>query len=141
MEPGIGGKRRWSSVRAAGDVASTRKAAEPRYWLFFNAYGEIGYCSDSLAHLLGQDVADLQGQGVTAILLELPVSRDTPGANIGVLMMNFVGRRMPLELGCDGGFRRPVHATFRSIHLGSGPAFIVEIELGGKGDGSRAGRR
>lgn len=105
------------------------KAARTKsdFWLFFNAYGEISYCSNALADLLGRNAADLKGLAVTSILQRLPLTRETPGGNIGMMTMNYVGRRSPLELRLGKDRWLPVYASVSSQQLSKGPAFIVEL--------------
>ena len=109
--------------------------AEPQFWLFFNGCGEIGYCNNSLAKLIGRRAADLKGLAVTSILQQLPLKRATLGGNIG-MMPNYMGRRCPLDLVLDDGRSLPMFGLVRSVRLGTGSAFIVQLQPRG-----RSGRR
>jgi hypothetical protein len=121
----------------AGDGSRARAArAEPHFWLFFNGFGEIGYCNNSLAELIGRRAADLKGLAVTSILQRLPLTQATrPSGNIG-MMANYMGRRHPLDLVLDDGRSLPMFGLVRSVRLGTGPAFIVQLKPRG-----RPGRR
>ena len=117
-----------------GDARSPRAAAasiDPRtqsqYWLTFDPCGDIGRCSEQLAEMLGRSASELEGLAVTSILERLPLRRETPGANIGTLMMSYVGGRWPLELMLGERWWLPVEALVRSLHVGDGPVFIVEL--------------
>ena len=121
---------------AAGDGSRAHAArAEPQFWLFFNGCGEIGYCNNSLAKLIGRGAAGLKGLAVTSILQQLPLKQEIPGGNIA-MMPNYMGRRCPLDLVLDDGRSLPVSGWVRSVRLGTGPAFIVELKPRG-----RSGRR
>ena len=99
------------------------------------ACGEIGYCNNSLAKLIGRKAADLKGLAVTSILQQLPLKQATPDGNVG-MMPNYMGRRFPLDLVLDDGRSLPMFGLVRSIRLGTGPAFIVQLKPRG-----RPGRR
>ena len=120
----------------AGDGPRAHAArAEPHFWLFFNRCGEIGYCNNSLAKLIGRKAGDLKGLAVTSILQQLPLKQATPDGNVG-MMPNYTGRRFPLDLFLDDGRSLPMFGLVRSIRLGTGPAFIVQLKPRG-----RPGRR
>ncbi len=110
-------------------TSSPAARPETKFWLLFNAYGEIGYCSDPLAALLGRNAAEVKGRCVTSILSKMPLNRKTPGSNMGALMMSYVGQAWPLELLVGDGRRLPVHASVHMVRVGGGPAFIVELGL------------
>ena len=110
--------------------------AEPRFWLFFNAIGEIGYCNNSLAKLIGRKAADLKGLAVTSILEQLPLRQGAPGGNIGMSTTS-MGRRCPLDLVLDDGRSLPMFGLVRSVRLGTGPAFIVQLTPRGRRDRRR----
>ncbi len=141
MSTGAAGRRREPPALrrhpAAADEAKFRAPLGPEpsatpalasgFWLFFNAYAEIGYCSDLLAALIGRTSAGLRGQAVTSILQQLPLRRDTPGGNIGLMTMNYLDRRWPLELRVGDRRWLPVYGWIRALQLGTGPAFVVEL--------------
>ncbi len=58
---------------------------------------------------------------------QLPLTRETPGAGIGATMMSCVRGSWPLELMPGERWWLPVEAQVRSLRLGNGPAFIIEL--------------
>jgi hypothetical protein len=116
-----------NSPPTAGGSRARAARAEPQFWLFFNGCGEIGYCNNPLAKLIGRRAADLKGLAVTSILQQLPLKQATPGGNIG-MMPNYMGRRCPLDLVLDDGRSLPMFGLVRSVRLGTGPAFIVQLK-------------
>jgi len=105
--------------------------SERQFWLFFNARGEIGYCSEPLAQLLGRDAADVRGATVTSILPDLPVNAKTPGHNVATMTMNYVKRCHPLRLKLNDVQWLPVEAAIHSVHLGTGAVFVAELRWAG----------
>jgi hypothetical protein len=99
----------------------------PEFWLYFNAQGEIDYCSPLLAQLLGRGLAEIKGISITSLLPALPVNGKTPGYNVAALTMDYVNRSHSLELQLPGEGSLPVEALISSTYLGSRPVFIVEL--------------
>ena len=135
------GEAKWTrtqpGIRRRPGMARERIAAraEPHFWLFFNGFGEIGYCNNSLAKLIGREGRGSEGAGRHLDPQQLPLSQETPGGNIG-MMANHMGRRCPLDLVLDDGRSLPMFGLVRSVRLGTGPAFIVQLKPRG-----RSGRR
>lgn len=98
------------------------------FWLCFDASGKICYCSRLLAGMLGRDESAMKGSSVTSIFPELPLNGKTPGYNVAAMTMNYVNRRRPITVTLAEDRRVPVEAAFRSISVGRGPVFLVELQ-------------
>lgn len=99
--------------------------------MLFNAHGEIEFCSDELAGLLGRGAAELKGTVITAILPTLPLKPATPGYNVAAMTMSYVGREQPLDLIARGRLL-PVQALVSAIRLDTGPAFLLKLRSAGQ---------